>query len=117
MTCHAEGRSSIRRSGIQGTPEKGRGTGNDIMPFTIKKSKTFKGKFEVRSKTKRLFATALTNKEAIKVKNIANRFERCVKKVKKKPGMKKVNPFAVCRAAVVGKGNKIKKLSRRKKRR
>lgn len=82
------------------------------MPFTIRKSKTFKGKFEIRSKAKRLFATALTKIEAKKVKTIANKFERCVKKVKKKPGMKKVNPFAVCRAAVVGKGNKIKKIRR-----
>ena len=84
------------------------------MPFSIKKSKTFKGKFEIRSKTKRLFATDFTKTEAKKVKTIANRFERCVKKVKKKRGMIKVNPFAVCRAAVIGRGNKIKKL--RKKR-
>ncbi len=31
MTCHAEGRSSSRRSGIPGTPEKGREAGNDYM--------------------------------------------------------------------------------------
>lgn len=84
------------------------------MPFTIKKSKTFKGKFEIRSKSKRLFATDLTKTEAKKVKTFANKFERCVKKVKKKPGMKKVNPFAVCRASVVGTGNKIKKIRKRR---
>lgn len=31
MTCHAEGRSSSRRSGTQGTLEKEREAGNDIM--------------------------------------------------------------------------------------
>ena len=31
MTCHAEGRSSSRKSGTQGTPEKERVTGNDDM--------------------------------------------------------------------------------------
>lgn len=38
MTCHAEERSSSRRSGTPGTPEKGREAGNDDM--AIRKIRT-----------------------------------------------------------------------------
>lgn len=72
-----------------------------IMPYKIRKSRTFKSKYEIRSASGRLFATDLTKRQAQKTKGIANRYERCVKKVKKKGKVR--SPHAVCRKAVTGK--------------
>lgn len=77
------------------------------MPLKIKESKTFKGKFELRKPSGRLFATDLTEKEAENVKRLSSKFERCVKKVKKQRRAKA--PHAVCRKAIFGKGKKRRK--------
>lgn len=79
------------------------------MPFTIKKSKTFTEKFEVRRPSGRLFATDLTQKQAKMVKRLGLKFDRCVKKVKPNA----ISPHAVCRKAIFGK--KLKKIKKQRK--
>ena len=79
------------------------------MPLKIGKSKTFKGKFEVRRPSGRLFATDLTKKQADMVKRLGSKFDRCIKKVKKQKRVK--SPRAICTVSLFGKGfRKIRKM-------
>lgn len=78
------------------------------MSFRIKKSKTFRGKYEVRSRSGRLMDTNLTKAEANKSKTLFQKVERCVKKVKRLKN-KVRSPHAVCRARIIGKKRKKRK--------
>lgn len=89
------------------------------MPYKIKKSKLFKGKFEVRKQSGKLFATDLTKKEAKMVKRLGNK--EIKRKKKMIMGYKKVKRRkrgrivrAVAKTTKRGKG-RIKKRSAYKK--